>query len=38
MRHRAVPLSPRGREQARELGTQIANVGIELAVATRWSA
>jgi broad specificity phosphatase PhoE len=35
-RHRAVPLSPLGRAQARELGTQIANVGIELAVATRF--
>jgi broad specificity phosphatase PhoE len=35
-RHRAVPLSSRGRAQARELGTQLANVGIELAVATRF--
>jgi broad specificity phosphatase PhoE len=34
--HRSVPLSSRGRTQARELGTQLASVGIELAVATRF--
>jgi broad specificity phosphatase PhoE len=35
-RHRAVPLSSNGRAQARELGAQLANLGIELAVATRF--
>jgi broad specificity phosphatase PhoE len=35
-RHRVVPLSSRGRAQARELGAQLANATIELAVATRF--
>jgi broad specificity phosphatase PhoE len=35
-RHRGVPLSSRGQAQARELGAQLANVGIKLAVATRF--
>jgi broad specificity phosphatase PhoE len=33
---RPIGLTPRGREQARQLGDQLANLNIELAVATRF--
>jgi broad specificity phosphatase PhoE len=33
---RPIGLTPRGREQARQLGEQLANLNIELAVATRF--